>query len=66
MHVIYPSSGGAVAVMEIKEAVMIEASLMYYVAANPDSSLAVRMLRDVVDASERVEGAVSAPSAASE
>ncbi|MFJ9617823.1 hypothetical protein [Streptomyces noursei] len=69
MQVIHTPPGGAIAVMEAKEAVMIEAALVRYVAANPDSNLAVRMLSDVASANEqgerRAEEAAKAPRVAS-
>lgn len=55
MQIIYTPGGDVVAVMKAKEAVLTEAALMRYVAGNPDSNLAVRMLRDVVAANEQAE-----------
>ncbi|WP_180685931.1 hypothetical protein [Streptomyces gossypiisoli] len=55
MQIIYTPGGDIVAVMQAKEAVLTEAALMRYVADNPDSNLAVRMLRDVVEANEQAE-----------
>ncbi|MGW7572370.1 hypothetical protein [Streptomyces sp. NPDC054765] len=60
MQIIYTPGGGVVAVMRVAEVVVTEAALMRYAAESPDgklatNNLAVRMLRDVVGASEQAE-----------
>ncbi|MDT9689546.1 hypothetical protein Q5762_14600 [Streptomyces sp. P9(2023)] len=55
MQIMHTPGGDAVAVMKAKELLLTEVALMAYVAENPDSNLAVRVMRDVVTASEEAE-----------
>ncbi|MFE2179041.1 hypothetical protein [Streptomyces sp. NPDC059455] len=55
MQIIHTPGGDVIAVMKAKEAVLAEAALMRYVAGDPDSNLAARMLWEVATVNERVE-----------
>ncbi|WP_406172268.1 hypothetical protein [Streptomyces sp. NBC_00996] len=55
MQIMHTPGGDVVAVMKAKELLLAEVALVVYVAENPDSNLAVRMMQDVVTANEDVE-----------
>jgi hypothetical protein len=55
VQIMHTPGGDVVAAMEVKELLLAEVALMAYVAENPDSNLAVRMMRDVVTANEDAE-----------
>ncbi|MET8677061.1 hypothetical protein ABZW18_05535 [Streptomyces sp. NPDC004647] len=55
MQIMHTPGGDVVAAMQVKELLLTEVALMAYVAENPDSNFAVRMMQDLVTANEDAE-----------
>ncbi|MFE0130146.1 hypothetical protein ACFWY6_00890 [Streptomyces sp. NPDC059037] len=55
MQFLTAPGGGDVAVMEPNETLIVESALLLYVLKNPDSNIAVRVLRDVSQVNEARE-----------
>lgn len=55
MQIVHTPAGDGVAVMQAKEALVVESALSLYVMKNPDSRLAIRMLADVSRVNEERE-----------
>ena len=55
MQFLTAPGGGDVAVMEPRETLVVESALLLYVLKNPDSNIALRVLRDVSQVNEARE-----------
>ncbi|MFE4535789.1 hypothetical protein ACFRKB_11985 [Streptomyces scopuliridis] len=55
MQFLTAPGGGDVAVMEPSETLIVESALLLFVLKNPDSNIAVRVLRDVSEVNEARE-----------
>lgn len=66
MQIVHTPGGDVVAVMKAKEAVLAEAALMHYVGENPDSNLAIGMMRKFVAANDEAERQAGDAAAAAE